>query len=97
MLPRLADDEPFIVRFPFIVVPEVRDFTPEPENIRLLNVVADAASVWAPEPLKLTVPVPGLNTLPVPFHTVALNAFRLRVPEPPFNVPAVRVISPIKV
>ena len=82
-----------MVRVPRAVVAEPRVFVPELENVRLLNVVDDAESVWAPAAPKFTVPVPALNTVPIPVHA----PFTLRELVPPFNVPAVRVISPVKV
>ena len=55
-----------------VIEPNV--FIPEPENVRLLNVVADAERVCAAPP-KSTVPVPALNKVPVPFQAVVLVAF----------------------
>lgn len=88
---------PSIERIPLTVqLAVVNVFVPEFENVRLLNVVAEAVSVCATPP-KLTVPVPALKTVPVPFQAVALVAFSLRMLDPPFSVPAVRVITPVKV
>ena len=75
----------------------VKVFIPDPEIVRLLKAVAEAESVWLPDAPKLTVPVPALKTDPFPFQAVALIAFSLRVLDPPFKVPAVRVITSVKV
>ena len=84
------------VSVPLTVVAELNVLVDEPENVRLLKVVAEAESVCATPP-KLTVPVPAVNNEPVPFHAVVLVAFSLRVLELQFNVPAVRLTVPEKV
>ena len=85
-----------IVKAPLMVVTEVKLFVPELEKVRLLKVVAEAESVWDAPP-KFTVPVPAVNNDPVPFQAVVLVELSFNVLEPPFNVPAVRVISPVNV
>ncbi len=56
-----------------------------------------ADNVCAPAAPKLTVPVPGTNTLPVPLQAVVLTIFAFNVLDPPFNVPAVKITVPIVV
>ena len=75
----------------------VKVFMPEFEKVRLLKVVAVPVIVWLPAAPKFTVPVAALNTDPVPFQAVRLIAFSLRILDPPFKVPAVRVVTPVKV
>ena len=84
-------------KLPLIVALEEKVLFPEPESIRLLNVNPEAARVCAPAAPKFTVPDAGANTLPIPFHAVALTLFSLSVLLPPFSDPAVKVISPVKV
>ena len=80
-----------IVKVPPTVVGFANVFTP-PERVRLLNVDGSVEIDWAPPP-KTTVPVDGLNTELVPPQV----AFAFNVPEPPFNVPEVRVTLPVNV
>ena len=63
-------------------------------TVRLLKVVGEVPPiVCARLPLKLIVPVPGVN---VPEFFVQFPATP-NVEEPPFNVPAVRVTAPLNV
>ena len=77
------------------VIAALSVFTPLPEKVRLLNVVA-VAMVWLTPP-KFTVLVPAVKFVPVPFQAVAVVALAFNVLEPPFKVPAVRAISPVNV
>jgi len=96
-LPRLAATPLAIAKAPLIVVEEVKVIVPVMAKVRLLKVVAEAESVWLPGAAKITVPVPGVKSDPVPPQAVGLVELSLIVLEPPFNVPAVRVISPVNV
>ena len=87
---------PLIVRFPPIAAAAENVLLPEPDNTRLLNVVADAAKVWAAPP-KFTIPVPAVKFAPVPFHAVMLVLFSFSVLDPPFNIPTVSDTSPANV
>jgi len=82
---------------PLIVVAEVNIIVPVMAKVKLLKVVAEAESVWFPGAPKITVPVPDVKSDPVPFQAVTLAELSLRVLEPPFNVPADRVTSPVNV
>ena len=82
------------------VVLTVRDTSlltvvPEP-TVTLLKTGAVAVMVHTPAP-KITVPVPGAKTDPVPFHAFELAEFAFRVLRFPFSVPANKDTSPVKV
>ena len=85
-------------RFALIVVFAERIFVPEPEKIRLLNVVVPVAEiVWFPAAPRFTVPVPGVKRVAFPFQAFMLTEFSFSVLEPPFREPAVRVTIPVNV
>ena len=86
------DTVEFTVQFAVVNV-----LIPELENVKLLNVVADAERVWFPVAPKLTVLVPAVKREPFPFHAVALTPFTFKVEELPFKLPAVRVTTPLMV
>lgn len=81
-------------KIPFTVGIPVNVFAAEPDSVKLLNVVA-VFKVWAAPP-KFTVLVPAVKLVPVPVQAVPVR-LALMVLEPPFNVPAVSVIAPVKV
>ena len=82
----------FTVQLAVVIV-----LVPDPGKVRLLKVVGEAESVWLPAAPKLTVPVPALKTEPSPFQADVLMAFSFRILDPPFKVPAVSVITSVKV
>ena len=62
-------------------------FVPPSSKITLLNVVADAARVWAPL-LKSTVPEFAVNSEPLPFQAKVVPPETIKVVlVPPFNDP----------
>lgn len=85
-----------IVNVPLATVAELKVFVPVPAKVTTLNVVALTESVWAAPP-KLTVPVPAVNSEPVPPQAVALVLFSFNVLDPPLSVPAESVTSPVNV
>lgn len=90
---RVAD--PSIDRMPLTVGIAVSDLTPDPEKDKLLKMVEDPLMDWSPALPKLMVPVPALK-VPVRLQATP-GKLALSVLEPPFNVPAVIVIAPVKV